>query len=206
MKRPASVAGRVALGSLGFAVVSCAAFGPWAFAGRWFYRSVGEAGLYAVCAVLFLALSGLLLHPLLEGERRLTRFYRVFLPAFLAYAVVWCVAWFALRGRAGEWLGSLAGTLAFAWLTVRGLGRGDLFWKAAAVLFIAHSAGYFSGGLAMESLMRANLTGGARAGVAALAKLAWGLLYGLGYGAGIGWVFASAGSPAHAATRASRGE
>ena len=51
-------------GVIGFTLVSLAGFGPWALAGRWFYRNLGEGGLYAVCAVLFIGLSGLLLHRL----------------------------------------------------------------------------------------------------------------------------------------------
>src|SRR5260221_7286363 len=44
-------------------------FAPWVLAGRWFYRNAGEAGVYAVCAVVFIGLSGLLLHR----DRKSTR-------------------------------------------------------------------------------------------------------------------------------------
>ena len=42
-------------GMIGFTLVSLGGFAPWVLAGRWFYRNTGEAGLYAVCAVVFSA-------------------------------------------------------------------------------------------------------------------------------------------------------
>ena len=54
-------------GMIGFTVVSLGGFAPWVFGGRWFYRTVGELGLYAVCAIAFIGLSGPLLHRLIIG-------------------------------------------------------------------------------------------------------------------------------------------
>ena len=65
----------VALGSIGFMFVSVAGFVPWAFAGRALHHAVGEVGLYAVCAVVFI------------GPGSLWRIYRFFSIAFTAYAV-----------------------------------------------------------------------------------------------------------------------
>ena len=114
---PTSLTGGRAIvrGTMGFTMVSVAGFAVWALAGKWFYAHVGEAGLYAVSFVVFLGLSGLLLHPLVNGPRPLLRFYKIFVPAFLAYALVWCGFWFALHYGAGEWLGSFFGCAAFAW-------------------------------------------------------------------------------------------
>jgi hypothetical protein len=167
-------------GAVGFAVVSVAAFSVWAFGGRSFQGKSGELLMYGTIALVFLGLSGLTLHPLVAGPRRWLTFYRVFVPSFLAYAVVWSMAWFALRFGTGEWLGSLAGSAAFA--LVAGLLQGGLraFPRAAGVLFAAHSAGYFLGGLAFGSLKASHPT---------LAMLSWGLVYGLGFGAGLGYVF-----------------
>jgi hypothetical protein len=104
--------GSVLQGAWRFAIVSIMGFGVWTFAGRWFHTHGGETGLYAASTVVFVGLAGLLMHPLVRGPRRLLRFYGVFIPAFIAYAVVWCSFWFWLRFGAGEWLGSLAGSFA----------------------------------------------------------------------------------------------
>jgi len=44
-------------GAWSFALVSLAGFSIWAFAGRWFYRNVGEAGLYVAIAAVFLGMT-----------------------------------------------------------------------------------------------------------------------------------------------------
>jgi hypothetical protein len=180
-------------GSIGFGIVSLAAFSVWAAAGKWFQIHFGEAGLYGACALVFICSSGLLLHQLMLGPGSLLRFYAVFIPAFLAYAVAWCAAWFLLRFGVGEWLGSFLGTAAFA---------GALGWRfqnyrnilrVSLVLFGFHSAGYFLGGRVMKWILgpagSAMLTGLSRPGLFAVAQLSWGLLYGLGFGAGIGYAF-----------------
>lgn len=73
-------------------------------------------------------------------------------------------------------------------------GRWPSFWRASAIFFVLHTAGYFAGGQAM-----AFLTGLSRqkpaplldaASWVVLGKLSWGLFYGLGFGAGLGFVFA----------------
>ena len=59
-------------GITGFTIVSVAGFAPWALAGRWFNRTVGEAGMYAACAIVFIGLSGLCLHRLIIGPGSLS--------------------------------------------------------------------------------------------------------------------------------------
>lgn len=185
----------LAIGTLGFTAVSLAGFSVWAFAGRWFYKTVGEAGLYAATAIVFLGLSGALLAPLLGGPRRLPRFYGLFIPAFLIYSIVWCVCWFALGLGWGEWLGSLLGSAAFAaWICFR-LGRWAVLPRSSLVLFATHSAGYFLGGLAMAWMVRSGIAeslGLSHSLGDTLAKLAWGLCYGLGFGLGLGFLFHAA--------------
>lgn len=194
MDHPApSLARSLTIGTLGFTGVSLAGFSVWAFAGRWFYATVGEAGLYAVTALVFVGLAGLLLHPLLGGSHRFKRFYGLFVPAFLLYSGVWSGAWFALGSGLGEWLGSLAGSAVFAgWICWR-LGRLDAARWAIPLFFVAHSAGYFLGGVVMYGLLnRENadlLPQLTRGQLGTIAKLSWGLLYGLGFGAGLGAVF-----------------
>jgi len=186
-------------GAAGFTLVSLGGFAPWIFAGGWFHRHGGDAALYPTCAAAFVALSGLLLHRLILGTGTLGRCYKVFALAFLAYAVVWCAAWFGVRGRAGEWAGSALGSAAFAGVLAMAFGSPRAFIAAAVALFLLHSAGYFAGGWAYATLgARTELFGAAldRATRAMLARTAWGLFYGLGFGAGIGLAFHSCQAPA----------
>jgi hypothetical protein len=178
-------------GSIGFAVVSTTAFSVWAFAAGVFRHLGGELFLYVAIACVFLGLSGLLLGPLAGG---MGRFYRAFLPAFLAYSVLWCVAWFGLKGRAGEWAGAWIGCLAFTWISMKVLGSAKGWVIAAGVLFLFHSAGYFAGDWAMYQYCKPKALTFAKNSSdwqqwMILGKLSWGFLYGLGFGAGIGWVF-----------------
>lgn len=181
-------------GAFGFAVVSVGAFSVWAFAGRWFRGHGGEGALYAAIAGVFIALTGLLLHPLVRGERRLLRFHAAFAPAFLVYAVVWSGFWFWLGSGAGEWLGSLLGSATFVAILAWRLGNWTAVGRATGAFFVLHTLGYFAGGQAMALLI-----GLARRtpppvltapDLIILAKLSWGLFYGLGFGAGLGYAFA----------------
>jgi hypothetical protein len=189
MERP-TVTRSVLIGTFGFALVSLAGFSVWAFAGQWFYQTVGEAGLYAVSAVVFVGVAGLLLNPLVEGGHRIWRFYKAFVPAFLAYSIVWSLCWFLLKSGKGEWLGSFLGCVAFAWLLGRSLGSTQELWKVILVLFAGHSAGYFLGGIVFVSKSIPDLLQGlSRQQIGLIRKMLWGLLYGLGFGAGIGYAF-----------------
>jgi len=178
-------------GTISFTIVSLAGFSVWAFAGGWFYKNVGEAGLYAACAIVFMGLAGLLMHPLLQGGNRLGRFYKAFIPAFFIYAVVWSVCWFALKFGPGEWLGSFLGCAAFALVLGKMLTSTQGLWKVVVVLFLAHSAGYFLGGIAYGAMRTPPefLQGLSRGQRGLIAKMLWGLFYGLGFGAGIGYAF-----------------
>lgn len=181
-------------GSIGFAVVSVAAFCVWAFGGRWFRGNGGEGAMYAAIAAVFVGLSGVLLHPLILGRNRLWRFYSVFAPAFLAYAVVWSGFWFWLKFGLGEWLGALLGSVAFVALSAWRFGRWQRFGVGVVIFFVLHTAGYFAGGQSMAWLMQASRQKPVPfldpTSLVVLAKLSWGLFYGLGLGAGLGYVFA----------------
>lgn len=180
-------------GAWRFLLVSLGGFGVWAGAGRWFYRNTGELGLYLASAVVFVGLAGLFMHPLLAGANRLRRFYAVFTPAFFGYAAAWCVFWFLWRDGPGEWTGSLAGSVVFCLLARWRLHSTADWILPVAVFFATHSAGYFSGGQAMAYLLSpdgaALLEGWSRAQIGLAAKMSWGALYGLGFGAGMGFVF-----------------
>jgi hypothetical protein len=168
--------GAILRGALGFAAVSVAAFSVWAFGGKWFGGHGGDAVMFPVIALAFLVLSGVLLHPLAGG---VGRFYRAFVPAFFAYAAVWCAAWWLIKGRPGEWVGSVAGSAVFVLVAGAMLGNLRPWLTSTLVVAAGHSAGYFLGGVLFYSMK------------STLGMLAWGLLYGLGFGAGIGYVFAA---------------
>jgi hypothetical protein len=176
-------------GALGFTAVSVAGFAPWAVFGRPLYRLLGEAGMYGVCAVVFLGLSGLILHPLLAGPGSLRRFYKLFLPAFAAYSVAWIGGWMALHGNAGSWLGLFLGAVCLGGLLARGLGALKEAPFVIAVLFVLNAAGYFGGGWMEGMLMHARGLPLEKSVQAMLAMSLWGVGYGFGLGAGLGIAF-----------------
>lgn len=185
----------VILGTLAFTAVSTLAFAVWAFGGGWFRGRGGEPAMYAVIAVVFMGLTGAFLHPLLTGTRRLLRFYGVFVPAFLAYAIVWSGFWFWLGSGAGEWLGAIVGSAAFIGISAWRLGQWNSLFLAGLVFFVTHTAGYFAGGRSMAHFIgigRAESAGSAaRDRWFLIAKLSWGIGYGLGFGAGLGYAYYS---------------
>lgn len=171
-------------GAFGFAAVSVAAYSIWAFVPR---LAGGEYGMYALIALVYLGGAGLAMNGLLHSKSRLGRFYRMFLPAFFGYALLWSLAWFVIKGRPGEWIGAAAGTLFFSWACWNSLKKPEGFWVAALVLFALHTAGYFIGGKWMYGVLGSGIEGWTKPQVAIVAKLGWGLFHGLGFGAGIGF-------------------
>lgn len=167
-----------------FTIVSTAAFAVWALGGKWFHHHGGELAMYGACCAVFVLLSGLLLRPALAWRTTTAQFYRFFIGAFLAYAVVWCAAWFWLGAGRGEWIASLAGAVAFTSVMAAMSGHWRSFLPASVVMFVAHSAGYFAGEYVCYTSLHS--TG---------SELAWGALYGLGFGAGIGYASAIMPSP-----------
>jgi hypothetical protein len=184
----------VVRGTLGFTIVSVAGFAPWALGGRVLHHAVGEIGMYAACALVFVALSGRLLHRLIIGPGSLVRFYLLFTPAFLAYAACWTLAWMSLRGNLGSVIGLLFGTAVMAWMLVWAFDARRDFLKVAAVLFALNAVGYFAGGWVEAELVRAktvHLFGLSldRHSTHVLAMFAWGVCYGISFGAGAGLAF-----------------
>jgi hypothetical protein len=195
-----SLAWAIGRGAQSFSVAGFAAFSVWALGGS-IGPLAGEAGIYVGTALVFLVTGVLFLHPLVLGPRSIVRFAAAFVPAFLAYAVVWCAAWFTMGFHWGEWIGALAGSVAFAYVAGAIL-KGLPSPAAVAILAAGNAAGYFLGGKAMFWVLGeggnglfATLSDVQRE---AAAKLAWGMVYGLGFGAGIGAVFHSAGRNANA--------
>jgi hypothetical protein len=103
---------------------------------------------------------------------------------------VWSACWFALHLRAREWIGSALGCAAFATILYRRLGAREGLCKVILFLIVAHSAGYFLGGrVFFMALPRSAFASWPKQDVLMLAKLTWGLFYGLGFGAGMGYAF-----------------
>jgi hypothetical protein len=171
-----SLARSVLTGGLGFCLVSLCVFATVAFVERWMYTHLGLLGAYLAWTALFILLGGAALGSLAVGRWRLPRFYLLFGAAFFAYAVGWVGAYFFLRGAAGEWVGSLAGSLLMGLVFAVGFGAIRSTLKLSAALFVANSAGYFIGSALNETL-------GGETGM-----LLWGGVYGLCLGAGLGAV------------------
>jgi len=171
-----TLAKSLVVGALGFGVVSLCVFATVAFAERWMYRTLGLTGAYLTWTVLFILLGGGVLGSLVVRRWRLPKFYLLYGLAFLLYAVGWIASYFMLRGTAGEWVGSLAGSVLMALVFAMGFGTIKSVVKFSALLFVANSIGYFLG-----SALNDSITG--RAGM-----LLWGVAYGLFLGAGIGAV------------------
>lgn len=195
---PASQAGRVraksdlpSLGSsllrgiFGFTLVSIAGFAPWAIWGRWFYRNIGEAGLYSVCAFVFIGLSGLLMHRLIIGAGSLLRFYKLFSLTFAVYSAGWIVGWMMLRGHPGSLAGLFAGTALMGWMLALAFDAQKSIVPIIAALFLSNALGYFVGGWVEGAMMPEK----GRGTQAMIAMLMWGVCYGMGFGAGLGLAF-----------------
>ena len=163
-------------GGLCFGLASLAVFATVAFGERWMYAHLGLWGAYIAWTALFIGLGGAALLPLVMPPWRGARFFGLFGLAFFLYAVAWTTAYFTKPGPWGEWLGSLAGSVAMGQVFARGYGVRKAPFRLAAVLFLANSAGYFVGSALNDAFPRP--TG----------MLLWGGVYGLCLGVGLGAV------------------
>jgi len=175
-KHVPTLARSVVIGGAGFSLVSLCVFATVAFAERWMYVHLTVLGAYLAWTVLFIVLGGAVLGSLVVGRWRLPRFYLLYGPAFFAYAVGWVVAYFVFRGTAGEWVGSLAGSLMMALVFVIAFKAFKSLAKLSTLLFIANSIGYFVGSALNDLVNGKN------------GMLLWGAIYGLFLGAGLGAV------------------
>jgi hypothetical protein len=161
-------------GSLGFAGASVLVFATVAFAEKWMYQHLGLPFSYGIWTLLFMLSGWAIFNTLVAPPVRGLRFFLIFSLAFLCYAAGWISAYFLLRGAAGEWCGSLAGSVLMGCVIAAGFRS----WRSAAListlLLVTNSFGYFVG-----SAMNTALGG-------KLGMLLWGVVYGLCLGAGIG--------------------
>lgn len=164
----------IVTGAIGFCLVSLCVFATVAFAERWMFQNLGLLGSYLAWIALFILLSGVAFGSLVVTRWRLPKFYVLFALAFFAYAAAWMIAYFTLRGTAGELAGSLVGSILMAIVFALGFGALRSIVKLSAVLFVTNCLGYFLGAALFYSLSEP-------AGM-----LLFGVVYGLLFGAGIG--------------------
>lgn len=163
------------LGALGFGAVSVVVYGTVAFAGKWLYRNLTEAGAYSFWAVLYLLGTPWLLGRLLVPSAKRRRYGLAFVLGFLAYAAGWVAPYFALRGKPGEIVAALVGPVMLAIVMALAFRRSWTMATTAVVLVVGHGLGYFAGDFLNSSLK------------GPLGMVMWGVCHGLGYGAAIGW-------------------
>lgn len=181
-------------GVIGFTLVSIAGFLPWGVFGRWFRGPNGELTMYIVCAVVFVVLSGLLLHRLILGAGSLSRFYKLFTIAFAGYSIAWIAGWMILRGHLGSIAGLLAGTVIMGGILCLAFDALGQLGKVIAALFVFNALGYFIGGEIEQALIHIpalSIAGTAltRSTQVMIAMMQWGVCYGIGLGAGLGIAF-----------------
>lgn len=164
----------IAIGAIGFGLVSLLVFSTVAYGERRMYQNLGLLGAYLTWTVTFIVLSAAVFGTLVVGRWRLPRFYLLFGIAFFAYAVAWIIAYYNSPNTTGEVIGSLAGTVLMAFVFAFAFDSIESILKLSAVLFVSNFLGYFLGSALNNSL-------GGQIGM-----LLWGVAYGLFFGAGIG--------------------
>jgi len=170
-----------------FTLVAVLSFSCWAWGGGVFGS---EVAMYAACAVVFLFGGGLATWPILSGTARFRWTYSLwFAVGFILYSILWTAAWFVFRNTWGEVLGSSLGLIGLAWVLRRYANPDHSILAVVAILFLFHSLGYYAGDFFHSALQgRGSLPLAlpfAPATVGLLAKLAWGICYGLGLGWGL---------------------
>jgi hypothetical protein len=190
--QPPSAGHRIWSTTWRFTIASLVVFGLWALGGRWFYQNLGEGGFYLVCALVFIGLAGCLLHGVVAQRVTLPRFYGAFTVAFMTYSVVWSACWFLLRGKPGEWAGSVAGPIALAVLLLRQTKTHPASIPLLIGVVALHSLGYFAGDSLYAWVKSPSgietLSSFSKPERNKIGQMLWGLAYGLGFGGALGLV------------------
>ena len=176
-------------GSWRFGLTSIIAFGVWALPIK-----MTTIELYSSITLVFLLTTGFLLYPLIQGPRKIFNLYKFFLPSFIAYAILWCIGWFGIKGNAGELFGSAAGLAAMVLMANLLFNKKNNFLACLGVLFLLHTLGYTLGGMLSYAAYGKGLFAPWMEGHIMLGKLLWGLFYGMGFGAGLGYLLYEAQS------------
>ena len=164
-------------GVVGFTILSVAGFLPWVLG---LGKRIGTGGMYAACAVVFLGLSGPLLHRLILGPGSLVRFYKIFGLGFSLYAIAWVAAYMGLRGHLGSIVGLLAGCALMGGVFAVAFDARSAALPSIASLFLGNLAGYYLGWAVEGATVKTHPT---------LAMLLYGVCYGIGFGTGLGLAF-----------------
>ena len=164
-------------GVVGFTILSVLGFLPWVLG---LGKRLGTGGMYAACAVVFIGLSGPLLHRLILGPGSLVRFYKLFGLGFALYAIAWVGAYMPLRGHLGSIVGLLAGSALMGGLLAFAFDERRAALPSIASLFLLNLAGYYLGWAVEGAVVKTHPTA---------AMLLYGVCYGAGFGAGLGLAF-----------------
>jgi hypothetical protein len=164
-------------GAVGFTILSVAGFLPWVLG---LGKRIGAGGMYAVCAGVFIGLSGPLLRRLILGPGSLSRFYKLFGLGFALYAASWVAAYMGLRGNLGSIVGLLAGTAVLGGLFAVAFDERTAAMPSIAALFLGNLAGYYLGWAVEGAVVKTH---------PAAAMVLYGVCYGIGFGAGLGLAF-----------------
>ena len=166
-------------GAVSFGLVSVVAYSVWAF------RLIANNGLmFAVTALVYIALAGLALGRLVRDPAQRKRFPFILAAGFAVYAACWCAFWFGLKGKyhADLW-GAAVGLAALTLVLRAALDLPVGFLAAFGVLFTCHTLGYTLGD-ELYALVKG------KAG-----RLLWGAGHGVGFGAGLGFLLAHTRRP-----------
>jgi hypothetical protein len=166
-------------------------FSFWAFGGK-LLKPLGAVGLDLVCAVIFILLGSVLLHPLIKCRITFKNFCMAFTLAFSAYVAVWLASWYGIKGKPGEWTHSLVGPIALAMLLLRQTKTHPASVPLLLAVIALHSLGYFAGDSLYAWVKSPSgietLSTWAKPERNKLGQLAWGLAYGLGLGSALGLI------------------
>lgn len=174
-----TLASSIMRGILGFSFVSAAGFLPWPIIDHW-VRHPNATQLYLACTAVFIGLSGPCLHRLIIGPGSLSRFYKLFSLAFIAYAALWITFWEMWTNDIGSVAGLLSGTVAMGAILAFAFDTPRAMPKVILALFVLNTLGYYAGGkIEGKLIIDHRLT----------AMLLWGACYGIGFGAGLGVAF-----------------
>ena len=159
-------------GGVSIGAVSVLAYSIWAFG-----LITNTAAMYGATAAIYVGLAGLALGRLVADPARRGRFSLSLAAGMAAYAFLWCVFWFGLRGKYhADFWGAVAGLAAVTAILRRHLGTTADFLSLWAVLVLCHEAGYQLGGDLY------GIVGGATG------RLLWGAAHGFGFGAGLAYL------------------
>lgn len=163
------------VGSLGFGLVSLVGFATVAFGEHWLFAHLGRLGSYIFWALLFALGAGAVFNRLVIGGGNLVRSFATFAAAFLIYAATWTAAYFILSGQSGEWIGSISGSVLMGLFLCGAFSALNSSVRAIPTLLAGNLAGYFLGRTVWSFVP----------GPAGM--IGWGIIYGLGFGAGLGY-------------------